>query len=622
MGLLEPINLLYAASLAALVLIYLRARSRPTIEVASLMLFDEVPAPVAKSRFLRFDLLFWLEALALMALTLAVAGLYLKSMRPAGYFRRHALVFDLGAGMAATADNQTRLDEARAAANRIVNAATANDEFSIISYALEAQTLLPMTNRKAEVRAAIAALRAVDVAARPAALRAALIRARNADRVDLYSDRPVTQGVIDGAALPVAVKVNQVGQPAANLAIVALDPGVPRTAQGRCLIRNFSSHSQVFELKIDADGHEVFHSTLIAEPGNEMVVPFGPLTAGGLVHARIVTPDALAADNERFAIAPAIAMAHALVLSPEPSVRDDLARLVLAINPNFMVSAGDPNQKSTFDSKQKYALAILHDCSGDGVQAAARLYIFPEPPFPGVTDNGPAEVVRSVALAEMEQTIGAGTLSAPVLLSAARVLKLPGWMTATAQGSGAGDHTLIPLAAIGQQAGGPVGVIAFDVRDHLLLDPDRMDALVLTIDMLRRLAAPSNRQVAATGSYVEIAATGDAAHLIAPDGTARTIAPNQWGQVRFLPLMAGRYRVIDGGTETEVLANYYDANESDLESVAEPAVSPRPQPAAARSGGLEVRPFTLPLIALALLALLGESLMLARRARNWGMSHV
>ena len=150
-----------------------------------------------------------------------------------------------------------------------------------------------------------------------------------------------------------------------------------------------------------------------------------------------------------------------------------------------------------------------------------------------------------------------------------------------------------------------------------------MDALVLTIDMLRRLAAPSNRQVAVTGSYVEIAAAGDAANLIAPDGTARTLAANQWGQVRFLPLMAGRYHLIDGGTETEVLANYYDANESDLESEAELCgESTTAKPAAARSGGLEVRPFTLPLIALALLALLAESLMLARRARNWGMSHV
>ncbi|HEX4210935.1 MAG TPA: VWA domain-containing protein [Candidatus Binataceae bacterium] len=621
MGLLEPINLLYGASLAALVLIYLRARSRPTIEVASLMLFEEVPAPVAKSRLLRLDLLFWLEALALAALTLAVAGLYTKSLRPAGRFRRHAVVFDLGAGMAATADGRTRLDEARQIALRAVDAAPLGDQFSIISYALEAQTPLPMTNRKPDVRAAIAALQAMDVAPRPAAARAALIRARNADSIDLYSDRPLPQGVIDGAALPIAVRFNQVGAAAANLAIVALDPGMPRTAQGRCLIRNFSSHSEPFELKIDADGHQVFHSTLIADPGGEMVVPFGPLTAGGLVHARIVTPDALAADNERFAIAPAIAVAHALVLSPEPSVRDDLARLVLAVNPNFIVSAGDPNQKATFN-RQKYALALFHDCSGADVDAAARLYIFPEPPFPGTHDGGPAEVVRSVPLAEMEQTAGAGPLSAPVLLGPARVVKLPGWMIPMAQGASAGDHALIPLAALGQQQTGTVGMLAFDVRDHLLLDPDRMDALVLTVDMVRRLVAPSNRQVASTGSYVEIPTTGEAARLIAPDDAAQMIAPDQWGQVRFRPLRAGRYRLVDGQAETEVLANYYDASESDLENAAVPIANPPSTPLAMRSGGFEVRPFTLPLLALALLALIGESLLLARRAQHWGMSRV
>ena len=50
-----------ALSLALLVLIYLRSRSRPTIEVSSLMLFDEAPAPVASVRHVRIDPLFWLE---------------------------------------------------------------------------------------------------------------------------------------------------------------------------------------------------------------------------------------------------------------------------------------------------------------------------------------------------------------------------------------------------------------------------------------------------------------------------------------------------------------------------------------------------------------------------------
>jgi len=71
-GLLNPQNVIYGLSLALLVLIYLRSRSRPTIEVSSLMLFDEAPAPAASVRHVRIDPLFWLEMLTLAALTFAI----------------------------------------------------------------------------------------------------------------------------------------------------------------------------------------------------------------------------------------------------------------------------------------------------------------------------------------------------------------------------------------------------------------------------------------------------------------------------------------------------------------------------------------------------------------------
>ena len=91
-------------------------------------------------------------------------------------------------------------------------------------------------------------------------------------------------------------------------------------------------------LKIDAGSRELVNAPLILEPREQQIIPFGPLLQGGLVHARILTPDALAADNERYALAPNIAQAHALVMSPDSEVREDLARIVLAINPNFLVT--------------------------------------------------------------------------------------------------------------------------------------------------------------------------------------------------------------------------------------------------------------------------------------------
>ena len=223
------------------------------------------------------------------------------------------------------------------------------DRFTIVGYALEAETIRATGSRPQEARSALAALSTAAVATRPAALRAALIRARAADQVDLFADRPLPTSAIDDAKLAGRLNFHEVGAPAANLAIVSLDPGVPHASAGRCVVRNFSDRPQYCELVIEAAGSEVFHSTLIAEPRAEIVVPFGPLAAGGLVQARIAKPDALAADNSRWALAPSIAQGHALMLSRDAAVRDDLARIVLAINPNFLVTAADPVRPDSFN---------------------------------------------------------------------------------------------------------------------------------------------------------------------------------------------------------------------------------------------------------------------------------
>ena len=190
MGLLNPHNLIYGLSLALLVLIYLRSRSRPTIEVSSLMLFDEAPAPVASVRHVRIDPLFWLEMATLAALTFAIAGLYVMRPPSPGHGRIHALVFDLGAGMSARDGSTTRIELARRAALEVIDQAPVGDEFSVIAYALEAQVRHPPTANLADLRRSLADLVPMAVPARTAALRAALIRAHGASEIDLFADRP------------------------------------------------------------------------------------------------------------------------------------------------------------------------------------------------------------------------------------------------------------------------------------------------------------------------------------------------------------------------------------------------------------------------------------------------
>ena len=624
MGFLSPQNFVYALSLAVLVLIYLRSRSRPTLDVSSLMLFDEAPAPVASVRHVRIDPLFWLEIATLAALTLALAGMYVMRPPSIGHGRIHALVFDLGAAMSARdSQNQTtRLDQARAEALDTIKQAPAGDEFSIIGYALDAEVRHPQSANLPALRKALDDLVPMDVPARTAALRAALMRARGASEIDLFADRPPPNSVLADVASAAHLNFHLVGSGDQNLAIVSLDPGIPGSTRGRAVIRNFSAHPHPCELEIDLGTNVVFHHTLILAPREQAVVAFGPVLAGGVVHAQILTADAIEADNSRYAYAASDTPARVLVLSPDAAVRDDLARVLLALNSNFQIETVDPAQYRP-DTKP-LELVVMHDCYVSAIAAASTLFIYPPPDKTGAPSLEGISVTSTLAGVDLHAgSVGASGGGESVTLGATRVVAIPEWMDPIATAAGAG-HRSIPVAAFGRASDGPVGMIAFDVRNHLLLAPDHLDALILTVDLLKQLTAPGDVRIVSTGAYVSVPASADA-RVTGPDGSVRTVSPDRFGRMRIRPMNAGRYSIESGTLTSQVLANYYDATESDLgaKPIAESSLLAEKASATASSEpAREVHPLVFLLVALALLALMVESAMLIRHAARWGMRHV
>jgi len=620
-GFLNPNNFIYGLSLALLVLIYLRSRSRPTIEVSSLMLFDDAPAPVASVRNVRIDPLFWLEMLTLAALTFAIAGLYIMRPPSPGHGRSHALVFDLGAAMSARDGSGTRIDQARQQAMQTIDQAPVGDEFSVIGYALEAQVRHPQTANLVDLRKALADLVPMAVPARTTALRAALIRARGASEIDLFADRPPAPAILADAGSTSRVNFHLVGSGDSNLAIVSLDPGIPGSTRGRVVIRNFSARPHPAEFAIDLGDSEQFHQTMMLAPREQVVAFFGPLKTGGLLHARILTPDAIDADNSRYALAPSGHAAQVLVLSPDAAVRDDIARVLLAVNANFQIVTADPAKYVAQSDAKPFDLVIMHDCYVPALKAASTLLIYPPP-----VAKGPQGISVNGTLASADiraDATGDSTAIESLTLGATRVVAVPEWMDLIATATGP-NHSSIPLAAIGRAAGGPVGVIAFDVRDHLLLAPDHLDALVLTVDLIKQLTAPRDILIVSTGADVSVPATATA-KVTQPDGSIRAVTPDKWGRVRIRPMQAGRYTLESGGQTTQVLANYYDADESDLGAKPQPEASAPAGKAAAESSAQsarQVQPLVFILIALALLALLIESAMLIGHAGRWRMRHV
>ncbi len=617
MGVLNPANLLYALSIAILLAIYLRARSRPTIEVSSLMLFDEAPAPVQRVRFLRLDPLFWLEAAALAALTLAIAGLYGMMPPQSGGGRTRALVFALGAAMGAEDSGRMRLDAAKADALDIVSRASAGDRFSVVGYALEAHVYQSPTSDADAVNRAIERLRPMAVGVRPAAVTAAMMRARSASEINVFSDRPPPAAAMAGLDPGTEVRLRLVGASDDNLAVVSVDPGAPGASQARAVLRNFSPRPRLFEFGAELNGESVHRASLTLAPGEQMVLPFGPLLRGGLLEARIRSADALAADNARFADAPDNASARVLVLSPDREVRDDLARVLFAVNPNFVVEAADPAVFQLNPEAEPFELVVAHDSVPIPIPGASVLYIFPGEDVPAAD----LQIDRSVPSARMRARDGSA-----LALGRARVIKVPPWMDTIVSGSGGTDEGAIALAAVGETADHRAGVLSFDVRGHLLLDPDRLDTLLATVDIVRRITAPKATRIVATGAYLDVPARG-AAKITAPDGTVSSLRADEWGRVRIRPLQAGRYKVESESGTIEVLANYFDAAESNLSMKSSDAGNAARETAAVAlaadaSRANEPRPLNSWLIAFVMAVVAVESLILFRHATRWGMSHV
>jgi hypothetical protein len=621
-GFLSPIYLLFALSVGLLILIYLTARSRSTVEVSSLLLFEEAQVAVSKARFLKLDLLFWLETAALVTLCLALAGLYLKMAPAATSHRRHALVFDLAAGMGARDGRHTRLDQARAQALALVSEAGPGESFAVVSYAAQARVERYFTADLAEVRTSIENLRPYDVATAPAAFAAALMRVRDADEIELFAPRLPPGAASLYRAGSSRLHFHQVGADENNAAITGLDPGTPRVSPGHCTVRNMSSTAVLADVGITLNGRAVGRSAMILPPHAQANFKFGPLPSGGVVQALIGTPDALAADNSRYAYAAGSRSLKGVVISPDAAARDDLARVLRAVDPGSMVVAGSADLLTPAMIAKSLGgatpdIAIIHDSAPAPIPAAATLFIFPPA-------GGRFPLKATLPVSQMDDRTDLGPLTRPLLLGPTRSLTLPEWMDPLAHGTAPQQSGVLTLAAVGITAQGPQGVIAFDVRNHRLLDPDMLDALVMTVDLVKRLTAPSDLQVVSTGAYVTFPASAPAT-VVRPDGSTVQVAPGYGGLLRFRPLYAGRYDLMIGGHRKLIYANYFDAAESEL------SVKPAARNGAPLSSAIDIdsgvrtsriQPLTMALMALAIAAFLLESAVLVRRALRGGVSLV
>ncbi len=174
MTFLTPIAGIVAASIATpllLLLYFLKLRRRP-VRVSSTLLWERAVRDLqvnAPFRWLRWSFLLLLQLLALAAFCLALARPAVDAQGPAA--ARQIILIDASASMSArdSADNRSRLDEAKAIAlefiDRLDDGVTASGrrtEAAIITFSAAPRTLTGFTSSRAELRRAIDQVQPTD----------------------------------------------------------------------------------------------------------------------------------------------------------------------------------------------------------------------------------------------------------------------------------------------------------------------------------------------------------------------------------------------------------------------------------------------------------------------------
>ena len=328
MTLLTPFALLGLLLLPALIALHLRRRQARSVEVPSLILWEELggaPGDGGKR---------WhLEQLLLLFLQLLVAGLLVVSLAQpsgsAGPAGTRVYVIDAGAAMGVADPAPSRLATAQAVVSRDIRSAPAGTTFAIVVAAAQPGVLVQTTD-------SVLALRRLDgLAPRGAvadlrgalSMAASLLPALHGHLWILYPRGETVPAIRAPRGL---VSLEPIGRDADNQSIAALSV---RCASAGCAafadVRNDGDAAVRDALSIEADGAVLGQQSLALPPRSDTGVSFVVPTSDRLLQLYLTRRDLLIADNLAWAVIPGPAPSTVTVVG-EPAHTEPLVRALSA----------------------------------------------------------------------------------------------------------------------------------------------------------------------------------------------------------------------------------------------------------------------------------------------------
>jgi hypothetical protein len=560
----NPAAWLLAGLLAVLVALYRWERTRRTIAVPSLLLWQTVPRSTTRATRFLPDWLFVLQALLLLLLIGGLARPYLSSAPGGRAPQRAVYVLDCSASMQAREGRESRFDLARRALRERIAELHADDEVMLIAAGPQPAVAVAPTADHAEALRQLAALEPTDTHANlDAALATAQRAAGRGDRttrVELYSDTPLDR-LSPGWRR--TVSVFPVGETDDNLAIEGVQVfqsrfDDPRAARAFVTIRNYAARETHGMLTVQLDDSVFDRQGFTLGPRSAGGFPLAALPGAGVLRAALDVDDALAPDNRAYAVVHAPQPLRLLVVSDDDALLDTLRRIVAAA-PNLHLETLSP---AAYVGQPAADLILFHRVAPPIPDHAASLYVAPATADGAFPSSGRLARATLSDAAIGHPALRSLTHDLPYPLTAVETLAVPAWAEPLLQ-TDAGDREL-PLAFAGQANQHRQAVLAFDLADQGLLRADRVDLLVLLLDLIDWLVpARDDARVVPTGSVEVIEGLPSLPrHIVDPRGRQSTLPADT------LPLidarLAGEYRIAANGTAVRLFANLVDADESDI----------------------------------------------------------
>ena len=569
----EPAAFVFASLVGVLVLLYLWERWRRRVVVPSLLLWESVPEEVLRTRRFQPDPLFVLQLLILTALIVGLAQPF-RGVAGDPTAARQIVVVDTTASMQTREGDRSRLDAARAAALAHLRTLPADAEVMVIAAGLAPEVVTEFTRDRTALEAALRALAASDtggdLAVSLAVAAAARQRADRPTAVHVFTDR------LDDdlpATLRDGVTVHQVGTARTNLAIGGMQVFQgpfedPRDARLHVQVHNFSDDEVHGFLTVQLDQQIIKRVGFTIAPDDARGLVIDGFTGPGRVVASLDADDGLAADNVARAWLRPVAPVRVLLVSPLSPLIDDLRRVARA-TPGFQLSVADPARLDAA-SLADTDVAIFHRWTPAATPTVNALYIYPPPDNPVFPARGDAERVEVIDWNAQHPALASLRPLASLPLRQTRVLDPPDWSTPLLWSRNAAGA--FPLALAGDVGGHRVACIAFDVEADRLLGTDNVPLLLFFMNVVAWLTpAPEDVLVAATGQVLALHDLPPGPVVVhTPHGATQTLPADR----RTLELRsAGEYTMSAGGMERRVLANFFDAAESDVGRHRPPSVA-------------------------------------------------